>query len=348
MRKFLKSFSGAFIIAFVLSCFFGPVVGAMSLASGFVKKDKANAYITLNREIFIGSLKDAYVEENTWLDQAEDLSQFVDLNQTLKFGEAGAMPDVYVNKTDDVDSVEPTETPNAVDLDTYDSQNYKIRNINLNTLPYEKISFYTKKSALAIREKEALAAAFAFAPSSESLANKRIILPTSGEAKSGFKMATIEDIQLLAEAADTAKFPKNGRNLVLEPVLWWELIRNNDILKAQIQYQQKIGIIDPSIVNWYGITIHKYSHGVGWNANTSAKAALGTAIGGNVVNSGFLFCSNEVFRASGAFDMAYTPFSSNPTGRAYVFGFQHRFKTGFQRANEKYSALIYRAPAENI
>jgi hypothetical protein len=346
MKKFLSSFSGALIIAFVFSCFFGPFVGGIALASGFVKKDKANAYITLNREIFIGSLKDAYLEENTWLDNAEDLSQFVDQNQTLKFGEAGANPAVYVNKTDDVDSVEPTEIPNAIDLDTYDSQNYKIRNINLSTLPYNKIEFYTKKSAEAIRLKEALTAAYSFSPTSAG--DKKIILPTTGDALGGFKKLTLDDIQKLAEQMDVAKFPKAGRNLVLDPAMWWQLINNNDILKAQMQFQQKIGVIDPTIVNYYGIIIHKYTHEVGYNVNTSTKAALGTAIGGNVVNVGFAFVKNEVFRASGAFNMVYMPFASNTAGRAYEMGFQHRFKAGFQRANEKYSALIYRAPAENI
>lgn len=346
MRKFLKSFSAAFIIAFVLSCFFGPVVGAMSLASGFVKKDKANAYITLNREIFIGSLKDAYLEENTWLDNAEDLSQFVDQNQTLKFGEAGANPAVYVNRTTDVDSVEPSETPNAVDLDTYDSQNYKIRNMNLSTLPYNKIEFYTKKSAEAIRLKEALTAAYSFTPTSAG--DKKIILPTTGDALEGYKMCRLEDIQKLAEQMDVSKFPKAGRNLVLDPVMWWQLINNNEILKAQMQFQQKVGVIDPSIVNYYGIIIHKYTHEVGFNVGTSTKSAMGSAIGGDVVTLGFAFVKNEVFRASGAFDMAYIPFASNTSGRAYEFGFQHRFKSGFQRANEKYAALIYRAPAENI
>ncbi|MCX6232625.1 MAG: hypothetical protein NTZ33_13900 [Bacteroidetes bacterium] len=346
MSKFFKSFMGAAVLSLIIACLFGPVFGAVSLLGGFVPKSAGSLQITLNREIFVGALKDAYVQKATWLDEAEDLSIFVDQNQTLKFGEAGDDPEVYVNKTDDVDSVEPNETPHAVDLDTYDSQNYKIRNINLSTLPYPKIEFYTNKSAVAIRKKEALAAAHSFTPTSAG--QLKIIIPTTGDVSNGYRMCTINDIQKLAEQMDVAVFPDDGRNVVLEPTMWWELIKNNDILKAQIQYQQSVGIIKPTLVEWYGIKIHKYSHQVGYNAATNQKAALGTAIGGDVVNTAFAFCKNEVFRASGLFDMTYLPFSQNPKGRAHEFGFQHRFKTGFQRDAQKYSALIYKAPAENI
>ncbi len=342
-QSFFKSLIGATFIALIMGCLFGPVMGAMSFASGFVKAKPGSLKMGLNREIWVGSLKDAYLEKNTWLDEAEDLSQFINEAQILNFAEAGDYPEVYVNKLDDVDAVEPSETPHAVELDTYDSQNYKIRNINLSTLPYDKIGFYTKKSAEAIRQKEALAAAHAFAPTTAG--NKRIVLPTSGAVLSGYKTCTIDDIQALAEQLDIAKYPKEGRNLVLEPTMWWQLIKNNDILKAQMQFQQKIGVIDPTIVAWYGITIHKYSHSVGYNVATSQKAALGTAKGADVVDTGFLFVKNEVFKASGSFDMSYNPFSTNTKGRAHEFGFQHRFKAGFQRTAEKYSALIYRAPS---
>ncbi len=346
-KSFLGSFIFATIFAMIISCILGPVFGAMSFASAFVKKPEGAMNMGLNKEVWIANLKDVYIETNTWLDNAEDLSQFVNEYQILNFAEAGAFPAVYLNQTTDIDSVEPTETPNAIALDTYDSQNYKIRNINLSTLPYDKISFYTKKSAEAIRLKEALAAAWAFTPTSSGAL--KIVMPTTGDSDgTGFKKATIDDIQTLAAQMDIAKFPKADRNLVLPPKMWWQLINSNEILKGQIQFQQKVGIIDPTIVSWYGIKIHMYTHGVGYDLNASSKAALGSALGSTVVDCGFVFCKNEVFRASGNFDMAYLAFGQNPEGRAHQFGFQHRFKAGFQRAAEKYSAMLYAAADDNV
>ncbi len=348
--KFLLSILVSMLFSTTVGVALNPLVGnlswgvsAISFAGSFLPMQQSCAYDALSKQVWLGILKDDYEQENTWLNEAEDLSAFVASNQTLNFAEAGAAPEVYVNRTTDVDSVEPTETPNAVDLDTYDSQNYKIRNINLSTLPYDKIKFYTTKSAKAIRDKEAAAAAHSFSPTVGG--TKKFVLPTTGnvDATSGKKMFTLDDVMKIAETCDSLIFPNEGRNLVLPSNMWWQLIRNNEILKAQIQYQQKIGIIDPSVVNYYGIQIHKYNHKVGYNVSTSQKSPLGTAIGGNVVDAGFLFCKTESFRGSGAFDMAYTPFSQNPKGRAHEFGFQHRFKSGLQRSGEKYTGLIYAA-----
>lgn len=346
-----KSFFGSLIFATMLamfmSCLLGPVFGAMSFTSAFIPKKAGALNMGLSREVWIQNLKDVYYANNTWLDEAEDLSQFVNEYQTLHFAEGGDLPSVYLNRNTDVDSVEPSETPNAVDLDTYDSQNYKIRNINLGTLPYNKITFYTEKSAKAIRLKEALAAAYSFSPTSAG--NRKIIIPTTGvDDGTGVKLCTINDVQKLAELMDVNLYPTEGRNLVLTPSMWWQLIKDNEILKGQILWQQKIGIIDPTIIEWYGIKIHKYPHEVRYNIGTTQKAAMGTAASSTIVDTGFVFCKNEVFRASGLMQMTYIPFELNTAGRAHEFGFQHRFKSGFQRSLEKYSAMIHRAPADSI
>jgi hypothetical protein len=321
----------------------GLLIGGASFASSF-HQSKGALKIGLQKEVWIQGLKDEYLEKTTWLDQAEDLSSFVDEAQVLHFAETGAMPDVYKNKTDDVDSVEPTETPLAQELDTFDSQNYKIRQATLPALPYDKIQHYTRKSADAIRLKEALTAAWEFTPTEATA--KSIVLPTTGLTDgAGKKLCTLNDIQSLAEACDTAMFP-DGRNLVMTPKMWWQLVKNNDILKAQMQFQQKVGIIDPQVVEYYGIKIFRYTHKVGFNLTTSKKAAFGTAFGETVTDLSFLFCSQEVFRASGTFMMSYLPFSQNPKGRAHEFGFQHRFKAGFQRTAEKYSGILYSCPLE--
>ncbi|MEM4322202.1 MAG: hypothetical protein QW308_03875, partial [Candidatus Woesearchaeota archaeon] len=66
--------------------------------------------------VFIRSLQEEYKKIDTWLNEAQDLSSFVENGQTLRFPEAGAAPEVYKNRTTDVDSVEPTETVYDVTL----------------------------------------------------------------------------------------------------------------------------------------------------------------------------------------------------------------------------------------
>lgn len=312
-----------------------PHVAGMSIAAPVV--------LPTQQIVFMRSLQEEYVKIDSWLQEAQDLSSFVVDGQTLRFPEAGAAPEVYKNKTTDIDSVEPSETNYDVALDYYDSQNYKMRNINMHALPYDKISYYTKKSADAIKLKEINDAAYAFAPTSTG--NKKIILATTGNALNGLKMMTLNDVVSLARACDNLGFPELGRNLVLPSDMWWDLVVNNDILNKQLGYQAQNGIINPTIVNYYGFKIHKASANsiVGYNLDTSTKAAQGAVITGNIVPAGFVFISSEVFRAGGSFDMYLKARQNNPEGRADEFGFSHRFKADFTKDAQRYSAMIYQA-----
>ena len=301
--------------------------------------------VTLDTQkiVFLTSLKEEYERIDTWLHSAEDLSMFVEQGQTLVFPEAGEDPAVYKNRETDIDSVEPKETVFKVELDVYDSQNYKMRNIHLHALPFEKIQHYTRKAANAIVKAEIADAAYTLAP--ETAGRKRIILPTTGNPLNGVKMMKLDDIITLARACDRDEFPGN-RNLVLPSDMWWDLVNNNEILKGQLERQANTGTIDPSIVEYYGIRIHKSlgdKLGITWDLNANSKSPQGTAIdiAGGVVPAALFFCGNQVFRAGGKMELFYTNKSENPTGRAYVVGFQHRFKADFQMDAQRYSGLIY-------
>ena len=303
----------------------------------------AIAPLATQKAVFLNSLKEEYEKIDTWLANAEDLSAFVVDGQTIKFPEGGADPAVYKNRTTDVDSVEPTETVYSEDLDVYDSQNYKIRNIYLHALPFDKVQFYTRKSADSIVKKEIADAAYAFAPLQAG--TKSIVMATTGDAADGFKMLTLADVLTLARTADRMQMPEGNRNLVLPSDWWWDLVNNNEILKGQLKYQQNTGVIDPKIVNYYGINIHKSlgdKLGLGYDTNTSKKAAQGAAITGTVCPAALFFCGQEVYRAGGQFEMFYKDKSVNTDGRAYEFGFQHRFKAGHQMSGDRYTGILYK------
>jgi hypothetical protein len=325
------------------------VAGGCALATGqgMVCLAAAPAVVLdTQRMVWMTSLKSEYETIDTWLSAAEDLSSFVSQGQTLIFPEGGAYPAVYVNRTTDVDSVEPTETVFEVPLDVYDSQNYRIRNIYMHALPFDKIQHYTKKSADAIVKKEIEDAAYAYSPVNAGA--KRIVLGTGGAVSNGFKMLVIDDIIKLARACDAAAFPKEGRHLVLPADMWWDLVETNPILKGQLERQPQNGIILPHVVEYYGFKIHKSEQALGlaYDVSASQKAPQGAAVAGNVVACGFMFVSSSVFRAAGQFQMFNKELQQNTDGRAHEFGFQHRFKAGYQLSGQRYSALIYKTPAE--
>lgn len=339
MKKMLEMMIALAVVA--VGCMLGCDADAQCEVAGGVSL--AIAPLATQKAVFLNSLKEEYEQIDTWLAKAEDLSSFVADGQTLKFPEAGADPEVYKNRVTDVDSVEPTETVYSEDLDVYDSQNYKIRNIYLHALPFEKVQFYTRKSAQSIVKKEIADAAYAYAPLQAG--SKSLVLGTTGDAESGFKQLTLADVLLLAKAADKMQMPEGNRNLVLPSDWWWELVSNNEILKGQMKYQQMNGVIEPKVVNYYGINIHKSlgdKLGLGYDASTGKKAAQGAVITGTVCPAALFFCGEEVYRAGGQFEMFYQDKSQNTSGRAYEFGFQHRFKAGHQMSGDRYTGLLYR------
>jgi hypothetical protein len=293
--------------------------------------------------IFLTSLKEEYESIDTWLNEAEDLSSFVQDGQTLVFPESGPDPAVYKNRVTDIDSVEPEETVFKSELDVYDSQNYKIRNIYLHALPFEKVQHYTRKSANAIVKQEIADAAYNYAP--KVAGRKKIIIPTTGETRGGIKTMRLDDIATLARRCDNEEFP-DGRNLVLTSDMWWDLVLNNDILKAQLQYMPLTGVIKNKFVEYNDIKIHKSlgdKLGLVWDADAKGLAPQGTLpdIKNDLTIAALFFCSHQVFRAGGNFEFFYKDKSINTDGRAYEFGFQHRFRADFQMDAERYSGLIY-------
>lgn len=327
------------IILFVCSYF-----GAQALV-GSVEVSFAIAALPTQKIVFMTALREEYYKFDTWLEEATDLSAFVDDGQTLRFPEGGADPEVYVDRTTDIDSVEPAETVYNEELSYYDSQNYKIRNITNHALPYNKIQFYTRKSAEAIRKQEIKDAAYNYAPVDDATPF-RIIISTTGPLVNGLRQLTLSDVLSLARQLDNAGFPAEGRNLVLPSDMWWDLVENNDILKGQLERQKNDGMIMPMIVKYYGFKIHKSftdNAEVGYDTVNNVKAPQGSVITGDIVPAGFVFCSTEVYRAAGVFEMFMLEKAKNPTGRADEFGFAHRFKAGFDKSAQRYSAMIYQA-----
>jgi hypothetical protein len=349
MKQLFKIFACLIFLVACVVAVFGEPIGAtgMLVAAPPVVLDTQQI-------VFLRSLKEEYQAIDTWLSEAEDLSTFVSEGQTLVFPEGGEDPAVYKNRTTDIDDIEPTEDTHKVALDVYDSQNYKLRNIYMHALPFEKIQFYTKKSSNAIVKQEIADAAYAFSPLKDQ--RKCIVMGTTGydgknkddgtpiiNTRDGFNVLTLTDVVKIAMACDREEFPEDGRNLVLPSDMWWDLVNNNKVLSGQLERVPLNGIIKPLIVEYYGFKIHKslQNLGIGYDLVAQEKAAQGTIITGDVVPCGFVFVKEMVFHAGGSFEMFFENKQQNPGARADVFGFQHRFKADHQMKDQRYSALIY-------
>lgn len=335
MKK-LFSFVALFAIILVSVVTACPAVGVSSIF--------AIAPLATQEAVFLSVLKEEYEEIDTWLNEATDLSNFVVNGQTLKFPEGGVAPKVYKDRTEDIDSLEPTESVHSEDLCVYDTQNYKIRNLFLHALPFDKVQFYVKKAAEAIKIQVVKDGAYNILPSAVLSNDKRVAIAATGTTEDGRKTISLADIKMLAKQCDSKRFPRTGRNLVLPADMWWGLLNDNKVLELQIANQQRVGTFNPDVVEYYGIKIHKsYGDDLGltWNTSTNQKGAQGAVLSDTVAPCGLFFCSDAIYRADGEFKMFYKKMETSPEGRADEFGYQHRQKTGHQFADQKYTGVIY-------
>ena len=120
----------------------------------------------LRKEVWLNVILEQYDEEVTFLDNTTDLSAFVE-NDKINLAEAGIDPDVLINNTTYPVAVnERTDTPYALDLDYYDTENTLLRNAEAIELAYNKMQSITRRHAQALKNKQAERSTFNFAPTS--------------------------------------------------------------------------------------------------------------------------------------------------------------------------------------
>ena len=145
MKKLLsKSYS---LIAVLLMAFIFTIAGAPALASGGIavvvsflmpKGETGVAYAGLNKEIWLPDLLEDFYGDDMFLNEMRDMSAFVE-NNTINLAEAGSNPDVLINNVVyPIPYAGRTDSAIAISLDTFDTENSLIQNIEIAELAYDK------------------------------------------------------------------------------------------------------------------------------------------------------------------------------------------------------------------
>lgn len=278
-----------------------------------------------------------YHQVPSFLNEALDMSEHVEAN-TINLAEAGVEPNVlYNNSSYPVTTTSRTDTPKALPLATYDTENTVVRNAELVELSYDKMESVIRGHRNALVNAEALRASFDFSPSSNGTYTP--VLGTSGAVANSFKMITENDIIDLADKFDQIDAPDEGRILVLHPTHFNQLVKTSEVLKQQQGYRNA-GVIDRLVLNLFGFKIHKYRGAAVFNKTTGVKAAYGaTAAPSTDTIASFAFVNTEVMKAVGTTDMFAT--LKDPAQRGDIIGFQQRFIALPLR--NKYQGAIYSA-----
>lgn len=351
--KFLISLLLSVAIALIIGLGIAPVLGIDPFKAAGIffilkavyffafshKLPKVAAFAGVNKEIWIDVIKEKFYRKGSFLDGVDDWSAFVEYN-TLNFAEAGGDPTVLINNTTyPIATNQRTDTALTIALDTYDTENTRIRNTEQIEASYDKIVSVTKGHTNALRQKTSDKAIHGYAPAGDTSATP--VLLTSGANRSidtltgTFKSLKLADIARLQTKWDLLSYPIEGRVLVLHPEHITDLL-NEDVSLFKAFTNLKAG----EVLDLFKFKIKSYANNPLYLESAATKVAFGTAL--NAATHTFAsvaFLESEVMKAEGTMEMFHLPKGMNTGQRADEIGFQMRFIALPQRS-QSLSAII--------
>lgn len=322
MKRFLNTFFALLAVSLfsiAVSASTGlPVLavgGTITGVSLMTPAVQGSLFAGLNKEIWLPDLMEGFYGDDMFLKEARDMSAFVE-NDVIHLAEAGVNPNVLINNsTYPIPVAQRNDTPISLTLDTYDTENTLIRNIEIAELSYDKRTSVLYGHRMSLRMKYMEKAIHAFAPSSNG--NYTPVLQTSGaDDGTGHKMLTFQDILDLETAFDDAEVGAEGRILVLST-------KHKNHLRKQDLTLYKTIFSNESTYGGFKIYTLATKRMPVYNKATGVKVAYGAAPAPTTDTiCSVAFQKNEVMRCQGTVDMFAK--LKDPEERGDVYGFQMR------------------------
>lgn len=310
-----------------------PVTGVITIMSFLPSGvSGAAAFAGLSKEIWIDEILEKFYPDWSFLKEARDMSSFVE-NNTINLAEAGADPDVLINNTSyPVSFAERGDVPIDLPLDTYDTEGTVVRRVEEIETAYDKMQSVTMGHKNALLNTMSKKAAHAWAPDSDGEATP--VIPTSGTAKDGYKIITLDDILNLATKFDEMDAPEGSRVLVLNP-------QHLRTLAGEDKELFKAFIGNSNGFNLFGFKVYKYSKTPIFDGSAGTKKAYGAASDSTDTLSSVAFVNTEVMKAQGTMEMFAR--LNDPEQKGDIINFQMRALALSLRS--KGIGAIYSAPS---
>lgn len=300
-----------------------------------VQSTQGMFFAGLYKEIWLDALKDNFYPASGFLSRSTDMSAFVE-NEVINLAEIGADPAVLRNNTTyPIAVADRTDSPLALPLDIYDTENTRIRNAKNVEIAYDKVASVVKQHKNALLKRFTMQAAHSWAPASNAT-NTPVLAATGADNGLGNRKLTIKDVISLMQKFDSLDYPREGRILVLNPMHHADLLQEDKDL-----FKSFANASSGTIMNLYGFEVYVSTATPRFNKSTGAKVAFGAASAGTDTVASFAYLETEVMRCEGTYEMFHQEKGTNPTERADVIGFQAR--SLFLPIRTKGFAAIYSA-----
>lgn len=270
----------------------------------------------LAKEVWTNQLMQNFYPDSAFLSHAKDFSGLVD-NDAINMAEAGVDPEVLINNTTyPIKTVERTDKPLRIELDTFETENTLVRRPEAVEYSYDKLETVLMAHRNTLRARTAEKAAHAFAPQKDSVFTP--VIQTSGETVGNRKRLSIEDILNLKERFDDANVPLENRFLTLNPKHLTDLI-----LIDTKAFKDITDIVNGVPRRFAGFGILQFSRPAFYNGTTFEKVPWGEVATDEHTFCSFAFQGDEVMKADGSIYM-YAK-EDDPEQRATIVGFDKRF-----------------------
>lgn len=345
MKALLSLFRFSFVVAllasavnFAIGAPMLPTAGAVAVGYSLLSFDAAKFTnvlgVGINKEAWLPILMENFYPSGGWFNRSKDLTAFVEFDR-LNWAVMGADPVVYVNRdtlANPIPITPRTDTHAYVDLDTLDTANTPVTNVEAMELAYDKMASVIRSHQNQLRSETFKRAAHAWCPASNA---GGFVVSTTGATVSGHKRFSVDNIAELKEKFDSAEYPEVGRVLLLNSKHVLDIaVEDKELYKAFMNLETGKAINLHGFEVFTGATVlPKY------NKSTLAKVAYGAAAAPSTDSpaSSIAWLDSEVFRADGSYDMFLR--ERDPEIRADFVGFQKRFIAG-QAASRGVGAIV--------
>jgi len=274
----------------------------------------------VQKEIWLPLIMENFYPLASWLAKAVSMDALVD-NNKINLADAGVLPNVLINNnTYPVAMAQRTDNPLEIPLDTLDTENTIVRNVEAMEAAYDKMQSVIRGHKDALRLMSYKRAAHAYAPASDT-ASTPVLVATGPDDGTGRKRLLLEDLakaQTRIEEIDGID-PDVQKTLVLCSKHKEDLIlQDKDLFKAFANIQTG------RVLNLFNFDVHIFNTQAVYNTTTGSKKAFGSAgAGTDSLATSMFFVNSEVMRADGTMDM-FVEYKTTAQ-RGDIVGFQKRF-----------------------
>lgn len=304
---------GAAAAGVVLSA---KMIGGTAVAIGgasFFNNVSGALFNGLNKEVWLPDLQEGFYADDSLMAEFVDLSAFVE-NDIINLAEAGVDPEVFVNSSTAIPYAQRTDVPIALQLDTLDTENTLIKNIETAELSYDKRKSILAGHVNALRMWFFQKALFNIAPTADA-AFKPLLTTTGADDGTGRKRLTFADVRRLKRRFDQERIPSEGRVIALSSTHEEDLdLEDKDLFNR---------IMDKKVI--YGFKIYSVADQdlPRYNKTTGAKMAWQAAAAPATDSTASVIWHNrEVMKCRGNADMFLR--EKDPELRGDMYGFQQR------------------------